>query len=210
MRHSKVIYMAVESDTQIVCHEVIGDKFRSVPTDDAMQVLIDRMRTSLVTDDDIAYLATTLGGSGSVLSIPDGRFAADLASTGGPTSLSTLIGPLYLRAMGCCVPKLGVPGRPAGGVDAVVSKNTNELKTGAPGRRRGSSIIMYDGERNHQGLGNAFVFLDTTRTTRNSYCSLWPSCAPKLGQPRHPQAPAYGCAFYLFIRAPRTGTILRT
>ena len=95
------------------------DKFRSDPTDNAMQALIDRVRTSQVTDDDIAYLVTTLGESGSVLSIPDGRFAADLASTGGPTSLSTLLGPLYLRAKGCCVPKLGVPGRPAGGVDAL-------------------------------------------------------------------------------------------
>ena len=38
-----------------------------------------------------------------------------------------------------------------------MSKNTNELKTGAP-----SFIYHYDGERNHQGFGNAFVFLDTT------------------------------------------------
>ena len=36
-----------------------------------------------------------------------------------PTSLSTLLGPLYLRAMGCSVPKLGVPGRPAGAVDSL-------------------------------------------------------------------------------------------
>ena len=95
------------------------DKFRSDTTDDAMRAVIDRARTSRITDDDIAYLATTLGRSGSVLWIPDGQSAADLASTGGPTSLSTLLGPLYLRAMGCCVPKLGVPGRPAGGVDAL-------------------------------------------------------------------------------------------
>ena len=44
---------------------------------------------------------------------------------------------------------------------AVLSKNTNELKTGAPGPSP-SFIYHYDGERNHQGLGNAFVFLDTT------------------------------------------------
>ncbi len=95
------------------------DKFRSDPTDEAMRAVIDRARTSQITDDDIAYLATTLGRSGTVLSIPGGQSATDLASTGAPTSLSTLLGPLYLRAMGCCVPKLGVPGRPAGGVDAL-------------------------------------------------------------------------------------------
>ena len=95
------------------------DEFRSTPTDDAMRTVIDRARTSRMSDDDIAYLATTLGTSGNVLSIPNGQSAADLASTGGPTSLSTLLGPLYLRALGCCVPKLGVPGRPAGGIDSL-------------------------------------------------------------------------------------------
>src|SRR6185503_4646328 len=45
--------------------------------------------------------------------------AADVASTGGPTSLTTLICPLYLRAFGFKVPKLGVPGRPAGGIDVL-------------------------------------------------------------------------------------------
>ena len=44
---------------------------------------------------------------------------ADVASTGGPTSLSTVISPLFLRATGAAVPKLGVPGRPAGGIDCL-------------------------------------------------------------------------------------------
>ncbi len=36
-----------------------------------------------------------------------------------------------------------------------------------PARRSGAEFIYhYRGERNHQGLGNAFVFLDTTRLTR--------------------------------------------
>ncbi len=95
------------------------DQFRSDPTDNAMRAVIDRVCTSEITDDDIAYLATTLGRSGTPLSIPGSQSTADIASTGAPSSLSTLLGPLYLRALGCSVPKLGVPGRPAGGVDVL-------------------------------------------------------------------------------------------
>ena len=50
-----------------------------------------------------------------------GALTVDIASTGGPSSLSTLICPLFLRACGCIVPKLGVPGRPAGGVDILAT-----------------------------------------------------------------------------------------
>lgn len=50
---------------------------------------------------------------------PDPGVTADIASTGGPTSLSTLLCPLFLRVAGCCVVKLGVPGRPAGGIDCL-------------------------------------------------------------------------------------------
>ena len=95
------------------------DQFRLAPTDNAMRAVIDRVRTGKTTDDDIAYLATTLGNSGRPFSIPGSQSTADIASTGAPSSLSTLLGPLYLRALGCRVPKLGVPGRPAGGVDVL-------------------------------------------------------------------------------------------
>ena len=44
---------------------------------------------------------------------------ADVASTGGPASLSTLLCPLFLRTLGWKIPKLGVPGRPAGGLDVL-------------------------------------------------------------------------------------------
>ena len=97
----------------------IIDKFRLQPTEEAMRAVVDEACRPDVKDDDIAYLATTLGKSGRVPVVPGSRPTADLASTGAPTSLSTLLAPLYLRAMGCCVPKLGVPGRPAGGVDVL-------------------------------------------------------------------------------------------
>ena len=97
----------------------VFDRFRSEPTDDTMRVVVDQVVGTHITNEELAYLAAVLGRSGNVLEIPQRQPKADLASTGAPTSLSTLLGPLYLRAMGFCVPKLGVPGRPAGGVDTL-------------------------------------------------------------------------------------------
>ena len=97
----------------------VFDRFRSEPTDDTMRVVVDQVVGNHITNEELAYLAAVLGRSGNVLEIPQRQPIADLASTGAPTSLSTLLGPLYLRAMGFCVPKLGVPGRPAGGVDTL-------------------------------------------------------------------------------------------
>ncbi|MFN7571579.1 MAG: hypothetical protein ACK5TK_09030 [Betaproteobacteria bacterium] len=65
-----------------------------------------------------AELAHLLADSGAKLP-RRAALAADVASTGGPSSLSTLLCPLFLRAAGLEVPKLGVPGRPAGGIDCL-------------------------------------------------------------------------------------------
>lgn len=72
---------------------------------------------SSASDSEIAALARTLADSGRVAPQRDGT--SDVASTGGPSSLSTLISPLFLRALGCTVPKVGVPGRPAGAIDVM-------------------------------------------------------------------------------------------
>ena len=71
------------------------------------------------TDDDLAYLTMRLVESGETLSTVCDGLTADIASTGGPSSLSTLLCPLYLRSLGYVVPALAVPGRPAGGVDVL-------------------------------------------------------------------------------------------
>lgn len=70
-----------------------------------------------VSDEWIADLARTMAASGQTLARREGT--ADVPSTGGPASLSTLLCPLFLRAAGFVVPKLGIPGRPAGGLDVM-------------------------------------------------------------------------------------------
>jgi pyrimidine-nucleoside phosphorylase len=81
--------------------------------------IIERGRSGTMDVDEVAELATRLAGSGRQLVWSSGAPLVDLASTGGPGSLSTLIAPLELRRLGCRVVKLGVPGRPAGGIDAL-------------------------------------------------------------------------------------------
>ena len=85
----------------------------------AMDAVIAVARAGILSIDDIAELARVLAASGDMLEPATDR--ADVASTGGPGSLSTLLCPLYLHAMGASVGKLGVPGRPAGGVDVLAS-----------------------------------------------------------------------------------------
>jgi pyrimidine-nucleoside phosphorylase len=67
---------------------------------------------------DVVKLAKLLGESGDQLNLFSHN-TIDIPSTGGPSSLSTLICPLMLVKMGKIVPKLGVKGRPAGGIDVL-------------------------------------------------------------------------------------------
>ena len=65
----------------------------------------------------IAELTYVLAKSGKTLSFNDYQ-TADIPSTGGPSSLSTIICPLILKEY-FPVPKLGIVGRPAGGIDVL-------------------------------------------------------------------------------------------
>lgn len=88
-------------------------------SDDSILQSIEEVRSNYANDPEVAAcLAMKLAQSGDIIS-PSGDLVADVASTGGPSSLSTVISPLFLRSAGVVVPKLGVPGRPAGGIDCL-------------------------------------------------------------------------------------------
>jgi pyrimidine-nucleoside phosphorylase len=89
-----------------------------------------------IEDRDLAVLAEALAASGE--RIPADQSAADLASTGGPGSLSTLWTPPSLVAAGFVVPKLGVRGRPAGGVDVLGSLPGYDIE---PGPRKAREVL---------------------------------------------------------------------
>lgn len=95
------------------------EQFANEASSGSMDRIIQLARSGELHDERIAYLACCLAKSGTVLKWPDRARWADIASTGGPSSLSTILCPLFLRQMGFQIPKLGVPGRPAGGVDVL-------------------------------------------------------------------------------------------
>ena len=93
------------------------ENFRFSPDNENMGQLCSIIKTSQINEDKIADLTKVLAESGKTLSFPDHN-TADIPSTGGPSSLSTIIAPLILKKY-FTVPKLGIVGRPAGGVDVL-------------------------------------------------------------------------------------------
>lgn len=69
--------------------------------------------------EDLARLTEVLAASGASIGKPSAE-RIDIASTGGPGSLTTLLAPLA-AASGARVSKIAVPGRPAGGIDTLGS-----------------------------------------------------------------------------------------
>ena len=70
--------------------------------------------------EDLARLTEVLAASGASIGKPAAE-RIDVASTGGPGSLTTLLAPLAAVACGALVSKIAVPGRPAGGIDTLGS-----------------------------------------------------------------------------------------
>jgi pyrimidine-nucleoside phosphorylase len=80
-----------------------------------MYNLCDYLKSNPFDKHEIAELTHVLVQSGKTLSFNNCK-TADIPSTGGPSSLSTIICPLILKEY-FSVPKLGIVGRPAGGID---------------------------------------------------------------------------------------------
>lgn len=95
------------------------DELSRLRTDDSMSRVAASAKAGNLGAEEICCLADAMARSGVVLRLGSAEPTADLASTGAPSSLSTLLAPLYLCCLGLVVPKLGVPGRPAGGIDVL-------------------------------------------------------------------------------------------
>ena len=93
-------------------------KLRETSDDEDIACFVRHVSRNNLKPHEVASLAIKLAESGSSLPA-SANTAADIPSTGGPSSLSTLVCPLFLRLKGFTVPKLGVPGRPAGGIDVL-------------------------------------------------------------------------------------------
>jgi thymidine phosphorylase len=96
------------------------DDLRRTGSNEAIARIVQRAGAQGLSDPEVAELASVLAASGAMLA-NRAVAAADIASTGGPSSLTTLLGPLYLASLGYRVPTLAVPGRPAGGIDVLAT-----------------------------------------------------------------------------------------
>jgi len=124
-----------------------------------------------VSDEWIADLARTIAESGRHLARREGT--ADVPSTGGPASLSTLLCPLFLRAAGFVVPKLGIPGRPAGGLDVLAQVKGYDTSLRPDRIERVLAACGYahfDAEREFAPLDREFLRYRQT----NAAQALWP------------------------------------
>lgn len=82
-----------------------------------LKSIVDKFGNENVSDEELVELITEIVDSGDSVSTIGKVF--DFASTGGPSSLSTLLVPLFLFSHGVNVINLAVPGRPAGAVDVL-------------------------------------------------------------------------------------------
>ncbi len=88
--------------------------------DEASDVIVRHAERSALSEAEAADLAIAIADSGSKVAIPaELRPLADVPSTGGPASLTTLLCPLILAAMGVRVPKLSARGSIAGALDTL-------------------------------------------------------------------------------------------
>lgn len=95
-------------------------------SDIEMEEICSVIKTLPFDKNKLAKLTQILAHSGETLSFSS-YDTADIPSTGGPSSLSTIISPLILKEY-FAVPKLGIVGRPAGGIDVLAQIEGYNLK----------------------------------------------------------------------------------
>ena len=121
-------------------------------SEDYLASIVDKYDRENVSDDDLIELIISIAKSGDIFDIPD--YAYDFASTGGPSSLSTLLVPLYIYGNGLNVVNLAVPGRPAGAVDVLAQIPNYDLNTNKLRGERHSNFYI------HLAASERFVPLD--------------------------------------------------
>lgn len=93
------------------------------PQEGNARELISVAKSKDFTEENIVHLATGLANSGKYFRTSNKKMVYDIPSTGGPSSLSTLLCPLILSLYDKKIIKLAVPGRPAGGIDVLAQIN---------------------------------------------------------------------------------------
>lgn len=97
--------------------EEIVETFINEGSEHSMNALVTHAKENTLSENEIARLAHRMAESGTVMNFRESYKCVDIPSTGGPSSLSTILCPLFIVLLGYRVPKLAVPGRPAGGID---------------------------------------------------------------------------------------------
>lgn len=137
--------------------------------------IIDYFVRNLDDIDAIAALAEALAASGEIWSWPAAlRPLCDVPSTGGPSSLTTLLCPYILAACGCFVPKVSVPGSMAGALDVLglLKGFRTDLDRAAMLRALESSKIAHTANTSSLAPADAYLFQMRKKIGKKSVPSL--------------------------------------
>ncbi|MBQ2884530.1 MAG: hypothetical protein IJE43_12275 [Alphaproteobacteria bacterium] len=114
--------------------------------------IIDEFSVKEISDEKLICLISELVASG--VTIKTAQPVYNFASTGGPSSLTTILVPLYLYSYGVNVINIGVPGRPAGAIDVLSQINGYNVNLDV------NSLSMKDHFYYHLAANNLYAPMD--------------------------------------------------